>query len=72
MVSFLPLLIGVKQFFDVLGNRIANYLRCRSNCCYQVNVYEPKKTVVIGELSNPWRRRTTPTTPEDSFKTPRS
>jgi len=72
MVSFLPLLIGVKQFFDALGNRIANYLRCRSNCCYQVNVYEPKKTVVIGEISNLWRRRTTPTTPEDSFKSSKS
>ena len=71
MVSFLPLLMGVKQFFDVLGNRIANYLRCRSNCCYQVNVYEPKRTVVIGEISGLWRR-TTPITQEDSFKTPKS
>jgi hypothetical protein len=84
MISFLPLLTGVKQFFDMLGNSIANYLKCRSNCCYQVNVYEPKRTVIIGQISNIWKRAVTPNTKEDfpmgtshedstnAFKTPRS
>ena len=65
MISFLPLLTGVKQFFDMLGNSIANYLKRRSNCCYQVNICEPKRTVIIGQISNIWKRAVTPNTKED-------
>ena len=84
MISFIPLLTTVKQFFDMLGDTISNYLKCRSNCCYQVNVYEPKRTVIIAQISNIWKRAVTPNAHEDfpngtspladstnSFKTPR-
>ena len=68
----------------MLGSKLTDYIKCRSNCCYQVNVYEPKRTVNIGQISNIWKRAVTPNTKEDfpkgtsladssnSFKTPRS
>ena len=74
MISFMPLLTGVKQFFDMLGSKLTDYIKCRSNCCYQVNVYEPKRTVIFGQISNIWKRAVTPNTKEDStnsFETPR-
>ena len=72
MISFIPLLTSVKQFFDMLGNTISNYLKCRSNCCYQVNVYEPKRAVIIGQISNIWKRGVTPNTKDEAFFTPKS
>jgi hypothetical protein len=78
MVSFLPLLMGFKQCFDNLGTKLTDYLKCRSNCCYQVNVYNPKNCAVMGGISNRWIRSITPECVKgkessiDSFKTPKS
>ena len=66
-----PLLTGFKQCFDNLGAKLTDYLKCRSNCCYQVNVYEPKKTVIIGQISNIWKRGVTPNTKDEAFFTPK-
>ena len=74
MISFMPLLTGVKQFFDMLGSKLTDYIKCHSSCCYQGNVYEPKMAVIIGQISNIWKRAVTPNAHEEStnsFKTPR-
>ena len=72
MVSVLPLLMGLKQCFDNLGNKLAEYFKCRSNCCYQVNVYNPKSCAVMGSLSNRWARTATPVKKDESFYTPKN
>ena len=78
MISFVPLLLGLKQCFDNLGAKLTDYLKCRSNCCYQVNVYNPSSCAVMGNnISNRWIRAVTPDCLKgkgssiDSFKTPR-
>ena len=60
MISFLPLLMGFKQCFDNLGGKLTDYIKCRSNCCYQVNVYDPKNCAVMNGASNRFIRAITP------------
>ena len=77
MISFLPLLTGIKQCFDNLGGKLTDYLKCRSSCCYQVNVYNPKNCAVMGGVSNRWMRATTPdikkgSNSADAFYTPKN
>ena len=42
---------------DFLGTKLADYMRCRSNCCNNVNIYTPDKCN-IG--ANKWIRAITP------------
>ena len=78
MISFLPLLTGLKQCFDILGNKLTDYIKCRSNCCYQVNVYDPKNCAIMGGISNRWARAITPdcvkrrSDSADTFYTPKN
>ena len=77
MISFVPLLMGLKQCFDNLGSKLTDYLKCRSSCCYQVNVYNPKNCAVMGGVSNRWMRATTPdikkgSNSTDAFYTPKN
>jgi hypothetical protein len=54
----------VKQAFSALGNMSAEplvkALKCNSNCCTNIKVYDPKGCCFNGEISNRWRRENTP------------
>jgi hypothetical protein len=53
---FTSILNGIKGF----TNDVANYLKCRSMCCNNINIYNPKSCCVQGEIKNRWVRATTP------------
>ena len=60
----------IRQFFDRindamgcadgLGAKLADYMKCRSNCCNNVNIYNPKNCGIMGGVSNRWIRAVTP------------
>ena len=50
------ILNGIKGF----TNDVANYLKCRSMCCNNINIYNPKSCCVQGNIMNRWTRATTP------------
>jgi len=53
---FTSILDGIRAF----TNEAANYLRCRSMCCNNINIYNPKSCCVQGNIMNRWARATTP------------
>ena len=40
--------MGIKQCFDALGAKLAYYMKCRSNCCNNINIYTPKNCAIMG------------------------
>ena len=77
MISFLPFLMGLKQCVDNLGSKLTDYIKCRSNCCNNINVYTPKNCAIMGSISNRWMRATTPdikkgSNSDDAFYTPKN
>ena len=53
---FTSILDGIRAF----TNEAANYLRCRSMCCNNIRIYNPKSCCVQGEIYNRWAQATTP------------
>ena len=53
---FSTILNGIRTF----ANDAANYLKCRSMCCNNINIYKPNTCCVQGKISNRWIRATTP------------
>ena len=52
-------LMGIRQCFDALGSKLADYMKCRSNCCYNINIYTPKSCAIMNGASNRWIRTVT-------------
>ena len=60
----------IKQSIDSLGSTIVNYVKCRSMCCTNINIYSPcdkyndlcfnLSCCLNKEMSNSWIRATTP------------
>ena len=78
----------VKQAFATFGGMLSQVtpaLKCNSNCCTNIKVYDPKGCCFNGEISNRWIRATTPsvespkskkrffssTTKDEAFFTPK-
>ena len=53
---FANVLNGIRTF----TNDAVNYLKCRSMCCNNINIYNPKSCCVQGEIWNKWVRASTP------------
>ena len=53
---FDSILNGIRTF----ANDAANYLKCRSMCCNNINVYNPKSCCIQGEIFNKFTRTRTP------------
>ena len=49
---------GIRTF----ASDASNYLKCRSMCCNNINIYNPKTCCVQGDTNifNRWARATTP------------
>ena len=47
-------IMGIKQRFDNIGSKLADSLKCRSNCCNNVTVYSPRNCGIFGSVSNRW------------------
>ena len=82
-------LTSIKQCFDMLGSKLTDYIKCRqlccpsqlvcghSNCCNNINVYEPKNCGILGDASNRFIRAITPKRSKlksnsDEFYTPKN
>ena len=67
-------LMGIRQCFDALGSKLADYMKCRSNCCYNTNIYTPKNCTIMGSTNNRWLRAVTPECikREETFYTPKN
>ena len=50
------ILNGLRSF----SSDVNNYVRCRSICCNNVNIYNPNSCCVQREIFNKWVRATTP------------
>ena len=44
---------------DMVGS-MSQYLKCRSLCCNNINIYNPSSCCIQGEIFNKWTRCTTP------------
>ena len=53
-------LASIKQCFDMLGSKLTDYIKRRSNCCNNINVYNPKNCGILGDASNRFIRAITP------------
>ena len=53
-------LSSMMQCFDALGSKLAEHVKCRSNCSNNVNVYSPRNCGIFGSVSNRWIRAITP------------
>ena len=53
----LPFLIGIKNCLDVLGTKLSPIFRCKSSCCNNINVYNPRSCIFNNQLSNMWVRK---------------
>ena len=70
-------LTSIKQCFDMLGSKLTDYIKCRSNCCNNINVYNPKNCGILGDASNRFIRAITPKRSKlksnsDEFYTPKN
>ena len=82
-------LTSIKQCFDMLGSKLTDYIKCRqlrcpsqlvcgrSNCCNNINVYDPKNCGILGDASNRFIRAITPKRSKlksnsDEFYTPKN
>ena len=54
---FLPFLIGIKNCLDVLGANLSQVFRCKSSCCNNINVYNPRSCIFNNQLSNMWVKK---------------
>ena len=57
---FYNLITSILDGIRAFTNEAANYLRCRSMCCNNIRIYNPKSCCVQGEIYNRWARATTP------------
>ena len=53
----LSILIGIKTCLDVLGTNLSQMFKCRSSCCNNINVYNPRSCIFNNQLSNMWVRK---------------
>ena len=53
-------LIGIRECFDAIGSKLTDYIKCRSNCCNNINIYTPKSCAIMNGASNRWIRAVTP------------
>ena len=61
----------------MLGSKLTDYIKCRSNCCNNINVYNPKNCGILGDASNRFIRAITPKRSKlksnsDEFYTPKN
>ena len=78
----IPTLLTIRDALTKLGENMANYVKCRSDCCNSVNIYTPNPCFGKAEMFNKWIRATTPTvdspvmkkkdSSNDAFYTPRN
>ena len=52
-------LIGIRECFDAIGSKLTDYIKCRSNCCNNINIYTPKSCAIMNGASNRWMRTVT-------------
>ena len=63
----------VKQAFATFGGMLSQVtpaLKCNSNCCTNIKVYDPKGCCFNGDVSNRWKRAISSTTKDEAFFTP--
>ena len=53
----LSILIGIKTCLDVFGANLSQMFKCRSSCCNNINVYNPRSCIFNNQLSNMWVRK---------------
>ena len=65
----------IGECFDILGTKLTDYMKCRSNCCNNINIYTPKNCAIMGGgVSNRFIRAVTPdcVKKDESFYTPKN
>ena len=62
----------IGECLDLLGTKLADYMKCSSNCCNNINIYTPKNCAIMG--SNRWLRTASPVClkKDESFYTPKN
>ena len=57
----------VSSISDMMGS-VSQYLKCKSMCCNNINIYKPNYCSVGAEIKNRWTREVTPSVVSPTLK----